>query len=334
VNVGDVAIDVVRVRAQQAVPPANRVFLLFGEHSRELIGPESGLHFLKVLCGDVPLPKGAPEPAAVLHNTEFELVLNGNPRSRRLVEEGQWCLRANPNGVDLNRNWDEEWTYSDDEDQEIGNAGPRPFSEAETLIMKQLILEFAPTTFLSVHSGTRGLYMPWAYDDEHLAQRNQKNMMQLLRDVDKAHCQCPFGAAGKEVGYDCPGTSIDWVYAHTNASFSFAWEIFVGDDDDERDLKERWAQKAREGGVMLMQAGAHLGHSFFHDLFQQHPSDFVHHANGTNSNIALLQTGRFNSDVECLKFYNPTTEERYRNEVENWSAAYLDMATRAATATF
>merc|ERR1712008_241379 len=211
-------------------------------------------------------------------------------------------------------------------------AGPRPFSEPETQIVKQLIMEFAPTTFLSVHSGTRGLYMPWAYDEgEHLAKRNQKDMMQLLKEVDKAHCQCPFGAAGKEVGYACPGTSIDWVFAHTNTSFSFAWEIFVGDNDEEKDLQTRWAQKVREGGPMLLQAGAHLGHSFFHDLFQQHPSDFVHHANSTNTYIAQLQTDGFDSDEECLKFYNPTTADGYSKEVENWSAAYLDMAARAAT---
>ena len=27
------------------------------------------------------------------------------------------------------------------------------------------------------------------------------------KELDAAHCKCPFGAAGKEVGYDCPGTS-------------------------------------------------------------------------------------------------------------------------------
>ena len=42
--------------------------------------------------------------------------------------------------------------------------------------------------------------MPWAYDMEHLAQRNQPAMMEILRTVDKGHCECPFGAAGKEVG--------------------------------------------------------------------------------------------------------------------------------------
>ena len=35
--------------------------------------------------------------------------MNGNPKSRRKVENGDFCLRVNENGVDLNRNWDEKW---------------------------------------------------------------------------------------------------------------------------------------------------------------------------------------------------------------------------------
>lgn len=42
-------------------------------------------------------------------NNEFMLVVNANPGSRMQVEQGDWCLRVNPNGVDLNRNWDEHW---------------------------------------------------------------------------------------------------------------------------------------------------------------------------------------------------------------------------------
>ena len=145
---------------------------------------------------------------------------------------------------------------------------------------------------LEVHSGTLGMYMPWAYDSQHLAKRNRGPMLSVLEDtrgvdqqgisatyrvagclrasftiadvkflfvlgrrpsllgwrpsllgvgsfsrrllfslhdstlhhwslaarcsppahrgfqeLDSSHCKCPFGAAGKEVGYDCPGTS-------------------------------------------------------------------------------------------------------------------------------
>eukprot|EP00401_Gymnodinium_catenatum_P022427 CAMPEP_0117591696 /NCGR_PEP_ID=MMETSP0784-20121206/71679_1 /TAXON_ID=39447 /ORGANISM="" /LENGTH=86 /DNA_ID=CAMNT_0005393453 /DNA_START=9 /DNA_END=265 /DNA_ORIENTATION=+ len=80
------------------------------------------------------------------------------------------------------------------------NPGPKPFSEPETRTFKELVQNFKPTTFLTVHSGTKGMYMPWAYDMEHLANRNEPEMMDILTKLDQDHCECPFGAAGREVG--------------------------------------------------------------------------------------------------------------------------------------
>jgi hypothetical protein len=48
----------------------------------------------------------------------------------------------------------------------------------------------------------KGMYMPWAYDMEHLAKRNGQAMRSMLMEIDQSYCQCPFGAAGKEVGYE------------------------------------------------------------------------------------------------------------------------------------
>lgn len=50
------------------------------------------------------------------------------PLLPHLLKRGEYCLRENPNGVDLNRNWDEKWDLgtSDSADQAHGK---RPFSE-------------------------------------------------------------------------------------------------------------------------------------------------------------------------------------------------------------
>lgn len=42
----------------------------------------------------------------MLNHYTIQMILNANPKSRRLVEKGEWCLRVNENKVDLNRNWD------------------------------------------------------------------------------------------------------------------------------------------------------------------------------------------------------------------------------------
>lgn len=37
------------------------------------------------------------------------MILNANPLSRQKVEGGEYCLRENENGVDINRNYDAHW---------------------------------------------------------------------------------------------------------------------------------------------------------------------------------------------------------------------------------
>eukprot|EP00913_Durusdinium_trenchii_P024016 g22554.t1 len=111
-------------------------FIHCQEHARELISAESGLHFAKTLCGE--------RKEAILRGNEFMMVINANPESRSRVEKGEWCLRVNPNGVDLNRNWDEHW----EGDASFGkdtNPGETPFSEPETQLLKQLVSAYRPT---------------------------------------------------------------------------------------------------------------------------------------------------------------------------------------------
>lgn len=84
----------------------HKAFLLFGEHAREMISPEAGLALVERICSL------APEDALLakmLENYHMRFVLNANPASRIRVENGDYCLRVNENGVDLNRNWDAHW---------------------------------------------------------------------------------------------------------------------------------------------------------------------------------------------------------------------------------
>jgi len=304
------SIDVVTIR-QPDSNPVNRNFLLFGEHARELISPESGLHLVKSLCGQTDLTDQARE---VLKDSEFQIVVNGNPESRKKVETGDYCLRVNPDGVDLNRNWDEKWQPVATLDTKDTNPGPKAFSEAETRLFKQLVEEYRPTNFLTIHSGTRGMYMPWAYDMEHLATRNQPQMMQILKTLDKDHCECPFGAAGKEVGYSCPGTCLDWVYDQLQTPYAFAFEIYVGDDSG---LKDRWQELMSDSeDGFLLQTNNHLAHPHFKDFFAKHPSSFVQ----------VHSKKRRRGGEECFSQFNPESEAEYRKTVENWSGAYMQMA--------
>jgi len=307
-------IDVVTIRNTNGTA-VNRNFILFGEHARELISPESGLHFVKTLCGETSLTEKA---KSVLQDNDFMIVVNGNPASRQKVEQGDFCLRVNPNGVDLNRNWDEKWEATAELDAVDTNPGPKAFSEPETKIFHDLVNDYKPTNFLTIHSGTKGMYMPWAYDMSHLAQRNQPLMMDILKKLDRDHCECPFGAAGKEVGYPCPGTCLDWVYDQGKCDYSFAFEIYTDPSSNDM-LKERWQEKM-QGDTSFLQEQSHLGHEYFKDLFTEHPSSFVQLQSHSH------RRGNGMTADQCFAQFNPDSEELFNSVVENWSGAYLDLA--------
>jgi hypothetical protein len=88
-----------------------------------------------------------------------------------------------------------------------------------------LLDAYKPDIFLTVHSGTLGLYTPYAYSRDK-AQVNEGPMLEILGTINDSYCNCSMGAAGKEVGYLCPGTCLDYAYAKTQVPFTFAWEIY------------------------------------------------------------------------------------------------------------
>jgi len=321
-----VSIDFVRVwrhRSEGEKPPVNRVFVVAGEHARELIGSESVLHLLRALCGEVALT-GDHNAEEALKDSEFEIILNASPRARELVEEGDYCRRLNLRGVDLNRNWDEQWSASHSVG---GSGGPQPFSEPETRLIRQVVQDYKPTLFLSVHSGTRGLYMPWAYEVKQELNQKQQAMMRVLAAVDADHCRCPFGAAGHEVGYACPGTSIDWAYGHLKTPYTFAFEIWGGNASL---LQRRWEDKLREDGVAAL--GLQLSHPHFRSIFEQHPSDFVkselviaHDKEAVNTR-AMSSADRAKVFMTCFRTFNPATWSSYQEAIGNWAEAFLDTA--------
>jgi len=277
------------------------------------------LHLVKSLCGETSLSEKAKEAPK---DSEFQIVVNGNPGSRRKVESGDFCLRVNPNGVDLNRNWDEDWQPDAVLDSADTNPGPSAFSESETQAFKKLVEDYRPTNFLTIHSGTKGMYMPWAYDMDHLAKRNQPQMMQILKDLDKDHCQCPFGAAGHEVGYSCPGTCLDYVYDKLQTQYAFAFEIYTS-GFYAQDLKERWQEKMENAGAFY-QLNSTLAHKHFQDVFEEHPSGFVQLKSQKNK----ARWGR--SAADCFAQFNPQNEQEFNSVIENWSNVYLELASKVA----
>jgi len=313
---------------------AQRVFLLFGEHARELISPELGLFFVRLICADPQLQKVDPslQSKAVRLlagpiRVEYMIVVNANPISRRKVEAGAWCLRVNERGVDLNRNWGihrdsvTEKQRTDPDEYE----GPSAFSEPQTRIVKRLVEAFKPVAFVSLHSGTFMLGTPAAYTSTFpsIPMPNGLAMLDVLKPINEQYCQCPYGPVGIAVGYESAGTCLDYVYEKEKVPFSFIWEIFT---DDAAELHGAWRQssswledaqtKQRWAGTPVSLDRVSLG-----TVLLQNSTSHRRNVTLSHRDQSITMTPE-----QCLRTFNPVTESEYEHTVRSWSRALLDLS--------
>ena len=134
----------------------DNIYLLAGEHPREMISPEFMLLFITFLCEN---QKNSSKK--ILEKNNFRIIINANPDGRIKVEEGEYCRRTNNNNIDLNRNWD--YFFGREINKSEENSGTRPFSEIESQFIRDTISKFDAKLFLTVHSGTMALFHPYAY---------------------------------------------------------------------------------------------------------------------------------------------------------------------------
>ena len=211
--------------------PKIKIFILAGEHARELIAVELVLYFMKYICSN---PKNIEN---ILDTTEFRIIINSNPLGRQEVEAGNYCKRTNFNNIDLNRNWNIGWDTNEGNNGEQ-NPGSKPFSEVETTFTKDALEDFKPEVFLSIHSGVYGLFYPYASKMEE-ATYNISSIKTILSEVKSIFCQnCLIGQPSKLIGYKSPGNCMDYAYDVLKIPFSMAWEIYTNENVDDDDLIE------------------------------------------------------------------------------------------------
>lgn len=211
-------------------------------------------------------------------------------------------------------------------------------SEPETRALVRTVAEWPPHVFITVHSGTMGMYTPYAYSKA--LPSNVDAMLAVLQQVNGMYCNCPMGAAGKQVGYVSSGTCLDYVYDRLGTQYAFAVEIYSSEMNDIQQCEQRCSV-------------SHSGHTRSHtlsarrqwrDLERQEgaaaavrgDSDSFRFAAkpGAESSLrggaSLLETGGEEgasmSPQECLSFFNPVTQERYSEVTQQWSKTLMAMA--------
>lgn len=320
---GGADLDVIRIKKKET-SAGTKAVLVFGEHARELISPESALDFVKNLCGNGASAEMARQ--TLDKGVEFVIVPNANPKARKQVEDGYYCKRTNENGVDLNRNWgnDHRNAKHNTPGDEM-NPGPNGFSEPETQALRDLVDLERPDIYLSIHSGAYLLGSAYGY--KYGEPGNAEAVNDVLKPISDKYCagECPYGGLADMIHYKSEGCDIDYVAEHSGVPYAFTWEIYVGEDirrqyisnaraqrrggdgsDDDESLAQTGARRSKQRALRgRAQAGASLEALLGRDEDQENPKD-------------------------CISQFLPQSREETESVVENWSGAYLDLASAVA----
>jgi hypothetical protein len=230
----------------------------------------------------------------ILDNFHLRIVYNANPIGRDMVLKGEYCRRTNPNGVDLNRNWDYEFGKKIEVLSEE-NPGKQAFSEIETRFVKKLIDDFKPEVFLSIHSGIFGLFHPYAFHEKEPGV-NKEFMINALKIIKDKYCtNCLLGSAAKLIGYFSSGTSMDYIYDIVKVPKAFVWEIYT----NENALKKKNFFKFKSTLTLKEKLERR---SRYDSKFRQ----------------GILTDAE---NIECFAEFNPNDGNTFKNVRDNWTNA-------------
>ena len=321
------------------------VYILFGEHSRELISPELGMYMIETLCGQNSL-YDKPTINMILEQNRFLIVPIVNVPGKIAVEKGDFCKRTNENGVDLNRNWNVHFkTTINDPDQ---NSGDHAFSEWQTRVLRKILIEFKPKIFISVHSGALGMYSPPAYkmiDINNLTDekfQNIKKLIKILNLLNEKYCNCKAGPAANELWYVCPGNCLDYAYEREIVPYSFAFEIFTNQNKNKFFLDlinsrnptifnyKEFIKKFKNNDFasFFIQKSSKLRGNFLQMdslAIEKIKSHDHSHENSEFSCFAQTTTSWQRTEEFCMHQFNPLTQQHKDNTVINWTNVIFEL---------
>lgn len=209
------------------------IFVDAGIHSREWLSPAQALYLINQLIEN-------PKNRKFIENINWVIVPLINPDGyeyahttdrlwRKTRSKGQVC-----DGVDANRNFDFHWSGQGGDDDECSNnyAGPKPFSEPETVALSKVILQHAKDTklYLSIHTPLQALLHPWGYTSDLPSNGNE--LLELGLSVSNAiyavnGTRYKVGSSVQIFTYTA-GSSRDWSYGIANISLSYTVELPPG----------------------------------------------------------------------------------------------------------
>lgn len=248
---------VLRLTNEATTGPKPILLVTTAIHAREYTTAELGLRFAEYLVDSYETDADA---RWLLDHQEVHLLLQANPDGRKRAEEGVlWRKNHNTNycsayvpGVDLNRNFDFQWSVagtSADQCSEV-YPGPSAASEPETKAIQTYMARLFPDVrgphdfdaapadasglYLDIHSHGRLILWPWGHVSE--PPPNGAALQTLGRKLSFFNGYTPLQGYGF---YPASGTTQDYGYGVLGRA-SFIYELgttfFEDCDDFERSI--------------------------------------------------------------------------------------------------
>jgi murein tripeptide amidase MpaA len=195
------------------------VMLASNHHARELVTPEIALRTATNLLADY--ESGDAVAKQILESSQVYIIWTMNPDSLEQVWRGNPWIRANTNGVDLNRNYAVGWDLGCGGDKEAGTEdyrGPHPFSESETKTMKMFQAKMNFAKVMDIHSYARDVRINYGCVD----------LPQQIHKLFMTHANAIAGEMKYPAGQSCcMGGDIHFAYQQHG---SLAFLVEAGGD--------------------------------------------------------------------------------------------------------
>jgi len=132
-------------------------------------------------------------------------------------------------GVDLNRNFSYMWKFLIADETSDYYQGPYPFSEPETIALRDFVMENKIDFVVSMHTPGKLVQYPWSYTREPL---KDSELIEISRRIASIIGNGYF-TLQDAVNYEKPGSEIDWFYGEMRIK---AIRIEIGKDLIDRRL--------------------------------------------------------------------------------------------------
>ncbi|CAH0764368.1 unnamed protein product [Diatraea saccharalis] len=214
------------------------IFIDAGIHAREWAAPAMALYIIHRLTNH---PDGRRKE---LEGVDWYILPVVNPdgyeftrssKANRLWRKTRSKTSTNCLGVDGNRNYGYKWAVSGvskDPCNKETYAGPKPFSEPETRMVRNVMMQYGQRMklYVSLHSYGQYLVYPWGYTGDFLPKEWQKldKMAKRVSAAVQSAGGAPFKVLSAGKWYAAAGGSDDFAFGAIGVPYSYTMELTDG----------------------------------------------------------------------------------------------------------